>query len=540
MQASMPPLRVRRRSASPLRGRKGVKGQALVLFVVLVSILCIGLVLVFDTGQSVNKKVQLVNSADAAAYSVAVQQARTLNFAAYMNRGRVANEVAIAQLVSLWSWTNYLHAHTAIFVEAMSWLKKIPYVGVVFAALEVAYRAAEVVIGGIREVVHGAGTLGVKVLDELNGLLAGAARTFVRWGGLEAAQIAKDVLKENDATAEIDAVGWLVLVGQLRDAASDGPNSFLQKHDLPRRNRRSAGMDRYRNVVMESRDHFSADRSQRNSFLIASLPTNGGTDMVDYNRWVALDTLQLRVPLPWPIPDINAPLGWGGAQAVRDTSPTPRFFPGIRAGGRNGTSNGWRAYHHNGRPTYRQYGGVTNRGAGRMADRQPSVNLNRPMPYRSITVKTHTKRNDAFFTGYEGLRDYDDVRTAGPKRWAETPDADDRKAGPIFSVYVTSDRRNARTSQDVAGIGGPAGGNLELTSTVDKLTAISTAQVYFNRAPHNSLFRRMVPRSWNGRPSSDDQLEMGNLFSPYWQARLVETPQSIYTKVKIGSLVTGS
>jgi hypothetical protein len=49
----------------------------------------------------------------------------------------------------------------------------------------------------------------------------------------------------------------------------------------------------------------------------------------------------------------------------------------------------------------------------------------------------------------------------------------------------------------------------------------------------------MVPRSWNGRPSSDDQLEMGNLFSPYWQARLVETPNSVYTKVGIGSLITG-
>ncbi len=535
MQASMPPLRVRRRSASPLGGRKGVKGQALVLFVVLVSILCIGLVLVFDTGQSVNKKVQLVNSADAAAYSVAVQQARTLNFAAYMNRGRVANEVAVAQLVSIWSWTNYLHAHTALFIEALDWLKYIPYVGSIFAAMEAVYKGIEVVIGGLRTVYRPIASAAVLALDGLNGLMAGAARTFVRWGGIEAAQIAKDVLQKNDATAQIDATGWVVLGQQLTQAASDGPNSFLQKHDLPGRNRRSAGMDRYRNVVMESRDRFSADRSQANSLWIIKLPSNGGTDMVDYNRWAAIDTLQLKINLPWPLDDISVPLGWGGAQAVENTSPRPKFFPGIRAGGRNGRSNGWRAYYHNRRPTYRQYSGATNWVATRLAADQPSVNLSKPFPYRNITQRTYTKRNDAYFTGYQGLRDYDDVRAGH----AQSPDADDDKAGPIFSVYATTARENARTSQDIAGIGGPAGGNLELKSNVDKLTAISTAQVYFNRAPYSALFRRMVPRSWNGRPSSDDQLEMGNLFSPYWQARLIETPTSVYAKVKIGSLVTG-
>ena len=535
MQLSKPILRARTRSMPRSGGRRNVRGQALVLFVVLVSILCLGLVLVFDTGQSVNKKVQLVNSADAAAYSVAVQQARTLNFAAYMNRGRVANEVAIAQLVSIWSWTNYLHAHTAIFIEVLSWLKYIPYVGSVFAALEAGYKVAEALIGGIRTAYRPVASTAVQVLDELNGLLAGAARTFVRWGGIEAAQIAKDVLKKNDPTAEIDATGWVVLGQQLTQAASDGPNSFLQKYDLPGRNRRSAGMDRYRNVVMESRDYFSADRSQRNSLLIIKFPSNGGTDMVDYNRWSAIDTLQMKINLPWPIDDISLPLGWGGAQAVERTNPRPKFFPGIRAGGRNGRGNGWRAYYHNRRPTYRQYGGATNWVAKRLAANQPSVNLYKPFPYRNVTQRTYTKRNDAYFTGYQGLRDYDDVR----RGFAENPDVDNDKAGPIFSVYATSDRRNARTSQDINGIGGPAGGNLELKSNVSKLTAISTAQVYFNRAPYSNLFRRMVPRRWNGRPSSDDQLEMGNLFSPYWQARLVETPTSVYAKVGIGSLVTG-
>jgi hypothetical protein len=49
-----------------------------------------------------------------------------------------------------------------------------------------------------------------------------------------------------------------------------------------------------------------------------------------------------------------------------------------------------------------------------------------------------------------------------------------------------------------------------------KLSALSSAQVYFNRPPNYALFRR-----------GDNKVESGNLFSPYWQARLVDTPNSI-------------
>ena len=71
----------------------------------------------------------------------------------------------------------------------------------------------------------------------------------------------------------------------------------------------------------------------------------------------------------------------------------------------------------------------------------------------------------------------------------------------------------------------------------DQVSAISSAQTYFNRPPANALFRRMVPRSWNADPSypdTDQQLEAGSLFSPYWQAKLVETPPEVYAAAGIG------
>ncbi len=63
----------------------------------------------FNSGQIVAAKVRLLGAADAAAYSAALAEARALNFQAYMNRAIVANEVAIAQLVSLRSWSGYMN-----------------------------------------------------------------------------------------------------------------------------------------------------------------------------------------------------------------------------------------------------------------------------------------------------------------------------------------------------------------------------------------------------------------------------------------------
>ncbi len=47
---------------------------------------------------------RLANAADATAWSIATLEARALNYDAYTNRAIVANEVAIAQAISLISW----------------------------------------------------------------------------------------------------------------------------------------------------------------------------------------------------------------------------------------------------------------------------------------------------------------------------------------------------------------------------------------------------------------------------------------------------
>ncbi|MBM3406737.1 MAG: hypothetical protein FJY25_05325 [Betaproteobacteria bacterium] len=82
-------------------------GQALVL-ALLITIVGVFLMLaVFSSGRALTAKQSLNDAADAAALSAATWRARALNYVAYTNRAIVAQEVALAQAVTLGSWAQY-------------------------------------------------------------------------------------------------------------------------------------------------------------------------------------------------------------------------------------------------------------------------------------------------------------------------------------------------------------------------------------------------------------------------------------------------
>ncbi|AZG07788.1 hypothetical protein EGT29_07820 [Pigmentiphaga sp. H8] len=82
-------------------------GQALVLAVALLAAVAAGLVQLFDGGQLLREKVRLARALDAAAYSGALVQARSLNFLAYANRALVAHQVGMAHAITLASWARF-------------------------------------------------------------------------------------------------------------------------------------------------------------------------------------------------------------------------------------------------------------------------------------------------------------------------------------------------------------------------------------------------------------------------------------------------
>ena len=80
--------------------KKENSGQALIAGMALMAVAAVVFFLVFNSSRAVNEKINLVNAADAAAYSGAQIAARQLNFMAHTNRVMVANEVAIGHMVS--------------------------------------------------------------------------------------------------------------------------------------------------------------------------------------------------------------------------------------------------------------------------------------------------------------------------------------------------------------------------------------------------------------------------------------------------------
>jgi hypothetical protein len=217
-----------RRAFQPPNGRRPSNGS-----LALILVLCIGIVLLFNTGQVVNKKVELVNAADAAAYSVAIQQARALNYAAYMNRARVANEVAVAQTISLYSWLNQMHT-TSIVIRTTLMLSAIPYIGVVFKALATAFKVAERILKVTRQAFQPVAQAAIIAIDKLNMMFAASVQLVIEGvSRLDSYTIAKDVLQRNSPQAQLGTIGTAVLGTQLATAE----NRLLQRYSILHRQR---------------------------------------------------------------------------------------------------------------------------------------------------------------------------------------------------------------------------------------------------------------------------------------------------------------
>lgn len=85
-------------------------GQALVLGMVVAAVGAASLVVLYNLGQTVEARSRLTHAADAAAYSGALMQARTLNAIAFVNRSQMAHQVAMAHLVTLGASAHYIDA----------------------------------------------------------------------------------------------------------------------------------------------------------------------------------------------------------------------------------------------------------------------------------------------------------------------------------------------------------------------------------------------------------------------------------------------
>lgn len=260
----------------------------------------IGMLLVsFNSGQVTNAKMRAMNAADAAAYSGAVWEARSLNFQAYMNRAMVVNEVTIAQSVSVRSWVDYI----ARFISNINMITQfIPYVGEVTIEISQA-------LGQINNAVQNTMPPFEKATRALARLEHDGQLAFHAGGITGAVDIATDVAHKNGATISLGGKALFVENGGRWMNFTDTYNSATAPAGTT-----GDGRKRLREVARDSRDGFTQNRAWNMDLFVAEIDKQGGTDLVNYDAWKGLDSAALCSGIfkcTW------VPVGWGGAQAYR-------------------------------------------------------------------------------------------------------------------------------------------------------------------------------------------------------------------------------
>ncbi len=151
----------------------------------------------FKAGKLTNNKMQLQNAADAAAYSMSVVEARDLNFASYMNRAIVANEVAIGQFVGLASWAyhfksfaDYLDTYDKLILSPLTLGVSTPIVTAITGPWRGAGQAAVTALGKLANVA----TL---VFHNINKIYGYAQFGYHTISVISAVGVLNDVISQN-------------------------------------------------------------------------------------------------------------------------------------------------------------------------------------------------------------------------------------------------------------------------------------------------------------------------------------------------------
>ena len=476
-----------------------MRGQASVFVIIVAAILLVAALMVYNSGRMVVTRIHLQNAADSAAYSGAVVMARAYNFAAYSNRAMVANQVAIAQMVGLASWSRYyclIYAEDdecGDFTGFGTW-DAITAITDLFngvnSATDVVQPVYQPLTQGLFTLLNdGTGPI-VSILNGINLALSGASQAYyvaaladVSGASLDTGVVHR-VLVATDPKAKLATAlyGPGAGAGELDTAASLGEMADFIKQYKPLDYSTDPNADpnnRFHDVVMDSRDTFSSSRSSMEiapftvgvwsagdcfedggGFVIVnSLGYHGSTVLsTDNKTWTANDTspflatgvcviiVDVGIPIPVPIPIIV---------------PMP--------------------------PSY---------GRANVTDNSADKNM------YTLTGST-----------YNGLLPYIDVKDLSKPDYT----------APTFTIFAVRKADSIGTTQQLlkAGKTPIAGGNLEASDGDAQgiMMVSASSQVYFYR-PQYASDTQETP----GKPNSFSSTGLyGSLFSPYWEPHLVAT-----------------
>ncbi len=295
-------------------------GQAFPVGIAVLLFLALTSAVLFNTGQVTSDKTRVVNTADSAAYSGLVWQARALNFQAYTNRAMVANQVAMAQAVSLNSWAEYIDQSTGNLYAAFGW---VPYLGTVLKVMDAIGETLNTVLDPISQGM-------LLVVNALNTALSFAQEGMYYATFAATPDVIGAVVKSNDTE---DKYKWETAftvfgVGKNLYDWSQLTERFDENH-RPAMQERAA-------LIRESTDRFTDQRNWR--FFSKFIPTNfiywyrfekhGETKLLEKNgkwEWKGKDALSLRQKRirfgrSSKYTDVSPAIGWAESFANSDSS----------------------------------------------------------------------------------------------------------------------------------------------------------------------------------------------------------------------------
>jgi len=315
----------------PDRGRQ--QGQSSVFVIVFLGITILSLVFLYKAGKLTSEKMELQNAADAVAYSVALLEARDLNFMAYTNRAMVANEVAVGQAVGLasmprhWrSMGHYIEPLCGARIEPLAMaIGKIPVPPGVFPAIG---GVIENVCKVIRKMAQVAfvlpGKFMTKIIDvianvtatgmHVSNIILSEAQTLAHFGTIFYVVTAIKVKDDNAIDTHLSPYGLNLLLGHLITYGS--LNAYLPlsgkftRTYQPKKPKDAAAYERLAAITTASRDEFTKQGGAKLSIIDVDPNTGSSTIFrqpvgldpnYDIDFWVIPKTVHVKLHLDFKI-----------------------------------------------------------------------------------------------------------------------------------------------------------------------------------------------------------------------------------------------
>ena len=293
------------------------RGQALIYGLVMLVAGLATTFFLFNAGKLIEEKTKLVNTADAVALSAGVMHARALNFFAYNNRAMIANTVAIAQLVSLASWIQYVDAVSTYGVNLGTGK---------FELFEPSYEAAQELGPTLKDELVDSDRLKdlAETSDKIIQMLTAAQKAAYVALIPARREVMNAVAAANyrdDGEVKIDEVPLTVteFTSFVTEYSDDDRTRFAKVVET------AANRDRFvkrRSWILPGSYADCASASPRVDWL----DRRGGTQLIGFDEWRAVDTLAEKRWGPAHKADafclavMEEPTGWGSQSAADDPS----------------------------------------------------------------------------------------------------------------------------------------------------------------------------------------------------------------------------